>query len=192
MDAQLQAPPESVLLAKGYTTEQECVIWVRVHDQHLQKIDVINDHGERLFSVEGPGSYSSMTLRRPLKDASGQPVFDLRRKLGWHAEDLSGNHIAEVAHKKFFTSKHTAVDARILSSGAVVEMRPRDAMGLTNYVNIGNFTIAEISFHSNNIKERFARDRDISVFRVRVAEGADLSLVVLMALVRAEMAHVWR
>ncbi|KAJ5306904.1 hypothetical protein PENANT_c003G08551 [Penicillium antarcticum] len=192
MDAQLQAPPAPVFLSEGYTTEQESVMWVRVHDQHLQNIDIINNDGERLFSVEGPGGYSSMTLRRPLKDASGQPVFDLRRKLGWHAEDPDGNKIAEIAHKKFFTSKHTAVDAKILGSGAVVEMRPRDAMGLTNYFNIGNSTIAEISFHLNNIKERFVRDRDISVFRVRVAEGVDLGLVTLMALIRVEMAHVWR
>jgi hypothetical protein len=32
-----------------------------------------------------------MTLRRPLKDASGRPVFDLRRKIGWLVEDASGN-----------------------------------------------------------------------------------------------------
>ncbi|KAJ5435069.1 hypothetical protein N7491_005664 [Penicillium cf. griseofulvum] len=133
-----------------------------------------------------------MTLRRPLKDASGQPVFDLRRKIGWLVEDASGSKIAELCHNKFFTSQHTAIDGKILSSGVRVEMRPRDAMGITNYVNIGNATIAEISVHSNNIKKRFVRDRDISVFRVRVAQGVDLSLVVVMAMIRAEMAHVWQ
>jgi hypothetical protein len=97
--------------------------------------------------------------------------------MGWHVEDANGNEIAELRHKKFFTSQHTAVDGKILSSGALVEMRPRDAMGITNYVNIGNVTIAEISVHLNNVKKRFVRDRDISVFRVRVAKGVDLSLV---------------
>lgn len=143
----------------------------------LQEITIADNDSEKLFSVEGPGGYGSMTLRRPLKDASGRPVFDLRRKMGWHVEDASGNEIAELRQKKFFTSQHTAVDGKILSSGALVEMRPRDAMGITNYVNIGNVTIAEISVHLNNVKKRFVRDRDISVFRVRVAKGVDLSLV---------------
>ncbi|KAJ6133112.1 hypothetical protein N7471_008327 [Penicillium samsonianum] len=192
MDADLQAPPSPVCLTEGHTTEQESVVWVRVHDRHLQDITIARDDGKKLFSVEGPGGYSSMTLRRPLKDVSGRPVFDLRRKMGWFVEDASGNKIAEFCHKKFFTSQHTAIDGKILSSGALVEMRPRDAMGMTNYVNIGNVTIAEISVHSNNIKKRFVRNRDISVFRVRVAQGVDLSLVVLMAMIRAEMAHVWQ
>ncbi|KAF7517003.1 hypothetical protein PCG10_001663 [Penicillium crustosum] len=192
MDADLQPPPSPVYLTEGYTTENESVIWVRVHDRHLQDITIARDDGEKLFSVEGPGGYSSMTLRRPLKDASGRPVFDLRRKMGWTVEDASGSKIAELCHKKFFTSQHTAIDGKILSSGALVEMRPRDAMGITNYVNIDNVTIAEISAHSNNIKKRFVRDRDITVFRVRVAQGVDLTLVVLMAMIRAEMAHVWQ
>ncbi|OQE75626.1 hypothetical protein PENNAL_c0072G03105 [Penicillium nalgiovense] len=192
MDAELQAPPSPVCLTEGHMTEQESVVWVRVHDRHLQDITIAGDNGEKLFSVEGPGGYSSMTLRRPLKDATGRPVFDLRRKIGWLVEDASGNKIAELCHNKFFTSQHTAINAKILSSGAVFEMRPRDAMGLTNYVNVGNVTIAEISVHSNNIKKRFVRDRDVSVLRVRVAKGVDLSLVVLMAMVRAEMAHVWQ
>jgi uncharacterized protein YxjI len=177
MDAELRAPPSPVCLTNGHITERESVLWVRVHDRHLQDITIAGDDGEKLFSVEGPGGYSSMTLRRPLKDASGQPVFDLRRKIGWLVEDASGSKIAELCHKKFFTSQHTAIDGKILNSGVLVEMRPRDAMGITNYVNIGNATIAEISVHSNNIKKRFVRDRDISVFRVRVAQGVDLSLV---------------
>ncbi|KAJ6086621.1 hypothetical protein N7467_005535 [Penicillium canescens] len=175
MDAELQAPPTPVCLTEDHMTEQECVVWVRVHDRHLQEITIAGNDGEKLFS-----------------DASGRPVFDLRRKMGWHVEDASGNEIAALRHKKFFTPQHTAVDGKILSSGALVEMRPRDAMGITNYVNIGNVTIAEISVHLNNVKKRFVRDRDISVFRVRVAKGVDLSLVVLMSMIRAEMAHVWQ
>jgi hypothetical protein len=30
-----------------------------------------------------------------LKDASGRPVFDLRRKIGWLVEDASGNKICD-------------------------------------------------------------------------------------------------
>ncbi|KAJ6084897.1 hypothetical protein N7499_004526, partial [Penicillium canescens] len=100
--------------------------------------------------------------------------------------------LIRVSHKKFFTSQHTAIDGKILSSGALVDMRLRDAMGITNYVNIRNVTIAEISVHLNNVKKRFVRDRDILVVRVRVAKGVDLSLVVLMSMIRAEMAHVWQ
>ncbi|KAJ6128907.1 hypothetical protein N7471_010124 [Penicillium samsonianum] len=163
MDAGLQAPPSRVSLTEGHTTDQESVVW---------DTTIARDDGEKLFSVEGPGVYSSMTLRRHLKDASGRPVFDLRRKIGWLVEDARGNKITELSYKKFFTS-----------SGALVEIRPRDIIGITKYVNISNATITEISVHSNNIKKGLMRDRDISVFRVRV---------VFMALIRAEMAHVWQ
>lgn len=182
MDAELRAPSPPVCLTEGHTTEQECVLWVRCHDRHLQHTTIADNDGEKLFYVEGPGGYKSMTLRRPLKDSEGRPVLDLRRywndpMMRWFVQDSSGQKIAELSHEKFFTSKHTAINANIFSSGAQVEMRPRDAMATTNYVNIGSVTIAEISMHTNNAPKRFVRDRDMSVFRVRVAKGVDLTLV---------------
>lgn len=182
MDAELSAPTPPVCLIEGHTSDEECVLWVRCHDRHLQHTTIADNDGEKLFYVEGPGGYKSMTLRRPLRDGSGNPVMDLRRyatdlKMRWFVQDASGEKIAELSHEKFFTSKHTAINAKVFNSGAQVEMRPRDAMGSTNYVNIGNATIAEISLHTNNVPKRFVRDRDISVFRVRVAKGVDLSLV---------------
>ena len=182
MDAELHAPTSPVCLTEGHTTEQETVLWVRCHDRHLQHTTVTGNNGEKLFYVKGPGGYRSMTLRRPLKDALGHPVFDLRRyaadpKMRWFVEDPSGRKIAELSHMKFFTSKHTAIDAKIFSSGVLVEMRPRDAMASTNYISIGNVIIAEISVHINNVPRHFVRGQDLSVFRVRVAKGVDLSLV---------------
>ena len=182
MDADLRAPASPVCLTEGQTTQQEDVLWVCCHDRHLQHTTIAGNDGEKLFYVEGPGGYRSMTLRRPLKDALQRPVFDLRRyaadpKMRWFVDDPNGHKIAELSHTKFFTSNHTAIDAKILSSGALVEMRPRDAMASTTYVNIGNATIAEISLQTNNVPKRFVRDRDLSVFRVRVAKGVGLSLV---------------
>lgn len=182
MDAELRAPTSPVCLTEGNMTEQEIVIWVRCHDRHLQHTTIAANDGEKLFHVEGGGAYRSWTFRRPLKDALGRPVLDLRRygmdpKMRWFVDDSNGNKIAELSHKKFFTSAHTAIDAKIFSSGAVVEMRPRDAMASTTYVNIGSATIAEISVHMNNTPKRFVRPQDMSVFRVRVAAAVDLSLV---------------
>lgn len=182
MDAELHTPASPVRLTESHESEKEMVLWVRCHDRHLQRSTIASDDGEKLFYVEGPGSYKSMTFRRPLKDASGAPVFDLRRyatdvKMRWFVQDANGEKIAELSHRHFFTTKHTAIDAKILSTGEVVEMRPRDAMGFTNYVNIGNDTIAEISTHTNNTPKLYVRDGDMSVFRVRVAKGVDLSLV---------------
>lgn len=182
MDAELRAPTSPVCLTEGNMTEQESVFWVRCHDRHLQHTTIAANDGEKLFYVEGKGGYRSWTFRRPLKDALGRPVFDLRRyatdpKMRWFVDDPNGNKIAELSHKKFFTSAHTAIDANIFSSGALVEMRPRDAMAATTYINIGGVTIAEISLHMNNTTKRFGRVQDVSVFRVRVAEAVDLSLV---------------
>lgn len=182
MDAELSAPSSPVCLTKGHRTEQEMVLWVRCHDRHLQHTTIATNDGEKLFYVEGRGAYHSLSLRRPLKDALGRPVFDLRRypadpKMRWCVEDPNGNKIAELGHKKFFTSAHTAINAKISSSGALVEMRPRDVMAATTYINIGSATIAEISVHMNNTPKYFVRAKDMSVFRVRVAKAVDLSLV---------------
>lgn len=182
MDAELRAPTSPVCLTKGKMTEQEMVFWVRCYDRHLQHTTIAADDGEKLFYVDGKGAYRSWTFRRPLKDATGHPVFDLRRygtdpKMRWFVDDPNGNKIAELAHKKFFTSNHTAIDAKIFSSEALVEMRPRDAMGTTTYINIGDSTIAEIALYMNNVPKRFGRVQDVSVFRVRVAQAVDLSLV---------------
>ena len=183
MDAELRSPATPVCLTEGnYTTEQETVFWVRCHDRHLQQTTIAANDGEKLFYVEGNGAYRSWTFRRPLKNATGLPVFDLRRyatdpKMRWFVDDPNGTKIAELGHTKFFTSEHTAIDARILASGALVEMRPRDAMASTVYVNIGDVTIAEISMHMNNTPRVFRGVQDVSVFRVRVAAGVDLSLV---------------
>ena len=183
MDAELRAPTSPVCLVEGNNmTEQETVFWVRCHDRHLQHTTIAANDGEKLFYIEGRGAYRSWTFRRPLKNPTGLPVFDLRRyatdpKMRWFVDDANGNKIAELSHKKFFTSEHTAIDARILASGVLVEMRPRDAMATTTYVNIGDVTIAEISLHMNNTPKVFGRVQDVSVFRVRVAAGVDLSLV---------------
>lgn len=183
MDAELRAPTSPVCLKKGNMTEREMVIWVRCHDRHLQHTTIAANDGEKLFYVDGKGAYRSLTFRRPLKDASGQPVFDLGRyatdlKMRWFVDDPHGHQIAELGHKKFFTSKHTAIDARIFGSGTLVEMRPRDAMASTVYVHIHDATIAEITLHTNNTPQRFGlgRVQDVSVFRVRVAGGVDLTL----------------
>lgn len=92
-------------------------------------------------------------------------------RCGGLLDDANGNKTAELGHKEFFTSDHTATDAKIFSSGVLVEMRPRDAMASTTYVNIGDVTIAEISLHMNNTPKRFVRFQDVSVLRVSVRRG---------------------
>lgn len=182
MDAELNAPPSSVSLVEGHLSDNETVIWVRMHDRHLQTGTIADNDGEKIFYIEGPGNYRSLTFRRGLKDPLGNHVFDLRRyatdlKMRWFVQDSEGNKIAELSHKKFWTTQHTAIDAKLLSSGTVVEMRPRDAVGSTNYVSIGNSIIAELTLHVNNTPKLIVHDRDLSVLRVRVAKGVDMSLV---------------
>ena len=150
-------------------TEREIVFWVRCHDRHLQHTTIATNDGEKLFYVEGKGAYWLWSFRQPLKDALGHPVFELccygvDPNMQWCVEDSNGNKIAELSHKKFFTSAHTAIDAKIFSSGALVEMRPQDAMASTTYINIGSATVAEISVHMNNVPKHFVWAQDMSVF----------------------------
>lgn len=185
MDAQLSAPATPVILVAGYESNEETTFWVRCHDRHLQHSTMIGDDGEKKFYVDGPGAYKSWTFRRPVKDHSGQRLFDLRRygadvKLRWLVEDPSGNKIAELSHKKFFTRAHTAIDACIFREGSAdvrVEMRPRDYAATTTYVNVNGAIIAEITLHVNNTSTYFVGDQDVSCFEVRAVKGVDLPLV---------------
>lgn len=180
MDAELSVPQEPLCLIEGHLTDQETVIWVKCHDRHLQHITVINNDGEKLFYVEGSAKgFNSSSFRRALKDASGNSVFDLRRSQidGWYVEDPDKKRIAKLKHIKYFTRAHTAIDATLGDSEVRVQMRPRDHMATTTYLNSGGSVIAEILLHVNNTPRRFNGDRDLSVFRVRAAKGADLSLV---------------
>jgi hypothetical protein len=184
MDAHLTAPTTPTTLIDGYTTDEEVIFWVRCHDRHLQNITIADNSGEKLFYVEGRGAYKSWTFRRPLKDPSSAPVFDLRRygtdiKFRWFVDDANGNKIAELSHKNFFTRAHTAIDAHVFKDDVRAEMRPRDFSAATTYVNVNGAIIAEINLHMNNTPKRFIGDQDASVFRVRVAKGVDLSLVCL-------------
>jgi uncharacterized protein YxjI len=158
MDAHLSAPATSTTLIDGYQTTQETTFWVRCHDRHLQNITLVDQDGEKLFYVEGRGAYKSWTFRRPVKDPSGRPVFDLRRygvdiKMRWFVDDADGKKIAELSHKNFFTRAHTAIDAQIFKEDVRVEMRPRDFSAATTYVNIQGAIIAEISLHMGMIYE---------------------------------------
>lgn len=92
-------------------------------------------------------------------------------------EDPDKKRIAELRHIKFFTRAHTAIDATLAGSDVKVQMRPRDHMATTTYLNAGGAVIAEIWLHVNNTPRRFNGDRDLSVFRVRAAKAVDLSLV---------------
>ena len=156
MDAHLSAPPTPTTLNSGHLTTEETTLWVRCHDRHLQNITIISNSGEKLFSVSGRGAYKSWTFRRPVKDPSGNPVFDLRRygmdiKMRWFVDDADGNKIAELSHKNFFTRAHTAIDAQIFKGDVRVEMRPRDFSAATTYVNVDGAIIAEIGLHMGTI-----------------------------------------
>lgn len=184
MDTQLSAPGTSVTLVAGYETKEETTLWVRCHDRHLQYSTIVGDDGEKLFYVDGPGAYKSWTFRRPVKDSSGQRIFDLRRygadvKMRWFVEDSKGNKIAELSHKNFFTRAHTAIDAHLCKEDVRVEMRPRDFSAATTYVNVDGAIIAEITLHMNNTPTYFVGNQDVSVFKVRTAKGVDLSLVCI-------------
>lgn len=170
MDAQLSAPATSTTLVPGYITDQETTFWVRCHDRHLQHTTIVGDDGDKLFYVDGPGAYKSWTFRRPLKNSTGQPVFDLRRygadiKMRWFVDDVNGNKIAELSHKNFFTRAHTAIDANIFKDDVRVEMRPRDFVATTTYVNVNGAIIAEITLHMNNTPTYFVGNQDVSVLK---------------------------
>ncbi|KAJ5085934.1 hypothetical protein N7532_010705 [Penicillium argentinense] len=175
MDAELHAQASSVSVIYGDARSRKVFCWYgamtatsNAPDRKGRWRETLLEHGPSEDLLKMPPGILSSTYSLP----SGP-------KLRCLVEYAEGQKVAELGHKKFLTSEHTAIDAEILSSVALIEMQPWDTMGLTTNVNIGNNAITEISIRMNNRPNLFVRQRspDYTVYQIRAAKGLGLSLV---------------
>ena len=181
MDTTLETQLSPIAITDGFIKKGETRIAMHCHDRTFQRITVLDEVGEKLFTAESKG-VASWSWRRTVKDASGSPIFDLRKVLGsairykWVVESPSGREICSVRHISF--RHRQALDVVVKNeedkdNEVMVEVRPKDQGALTTLVNIEGMTAAEIQMTEVNA----SHGRDRSVWRARVAGGVDLALV---------------
>jgi LURP-one-related len=182
MDTSLETPSFPVAIADGFIEKEETSIVMQCHDRVFQRVTVLDEAGEKLFTAASKG-IASWSWRRTVKDASGSPLYDLRKTVGnairsrWVVEGLSGQEICSLRHVSF--RRRQALDVVFRNDNdkgneKMVEVRPKDQGALTTLVNIKGALVAEIQMTEVNTS---LNGLDRSVWRARVASKVDLALV---------------
>ncbi|KAI0506243.1 hypothetical protein F5B22DRAFT_473586 [Xylaria bambusicola] len=199
MDISLQSPTPPVEILSGYVSEDEKTLALHCHDDTFKAATVFNAEGNPVFRVEGTSFGKSWSWRRKVFDAAyDRHLFDFRHenfdfKNRWVLEDNTGRKFGSFVHKSQLTTNHSAIDATVRTTAGedvLVTMRPRDAAALTVAVTVNDTTIAAIGKVADN-RNTLSHKGDSTVWSIRVAAATDLTLIVALALCRAEMGHVW-
>ncbi|PCG96275.1 Hypothetical protein PENO1_030990 [Penicillium occitanis (nom. inval.)] len=200
METILEPQPYSIAIADGFIQAGETTIIMQCHDRIFKDVEVRDQSNDILFTVDSPG-IKSISWRRTVKDATGAPLFDLRKFFNygvnrkWGVEDPSGRELCSLRHVATFR-QFKALDVTVLNKAdggkeTVVNVRPKDQVGMTLQVKIRGAIVAEIQMtEANHSRTNFTEDR--SVWRARIAGGVDLALIVAIMLCRAEMQHSWK
>lgn len=180
METILEPQPFPIAIADGFIQAGETTIIMQCHDRIFKDVEVRDQSNELLFTVDSKG-VKSMSWRRTVKDATGTPLFDLRKFFRkWGVEDPSGRELCSLRHVATFR-QFKALDVTVLNQAdggkeAVVNVRPKDQAGMTVQVKIRGAAVAEIQMtEANHSRINFTEDR--SVWRARIAGGVDLALV---------------
>lgn len=180
METILEPQSFPIAIADGFIQAGETTIIMQCHDRIFKDVEVRDQSNELLFTVDSKG-VKSMSWRRTVKDATGTPLFDLRKFFRkWGVEDPSGRELCSLRHVATFR-QFKALDVTVLNQAdggkeAVVNVRPKDQAGMTVQVKIRGAAVAEIQMtEANHSRINFTEDR--SVWRARIAGGVDLALV---------------
>lgn len=206
-----------VIMLPGHTSQMPVSLTVECWDKAFHNVKVISNEDTQKcpFRIEGAKFGTSWSLKRRIFGGpSGEHLFDLRHhpvdiKNSWVVEAAEdGRQLATLVHDKQLTKQHSNINAKVRAdtSGAQLDvfMRHRDGLEDAVVVDImvGNQVFANIEKVSLE-RTKFTMvgmtlmpqspegSQPRSVWRVTAAAGADLSLVMVMTLCRAEMAHVW-
>ncbi|CAN8097845.1 unnamed protein product [Discula destructiva] len=200
-DHPLQTAKPPVMMLNGYQTIHETTLTLYCHDNTMTKVTAIGDKDKKLFHVDGAKFGASWSWRRKVFDSTTQKhIFDFRHesislKNPWVIENHEGQKICSIVHNAQITQEHSSVNATVRTQAGedvAVAMRQKDHAATTAHIQVGDATIAIIYKIEDNDLHPLPKDRDRSVWKARISPEADLSLIFMMMLCRAEMGHVWR
>jgi hypothetical protein len=109
MDTILETQSSPIGITDGFIKNEETSIIMRCHDRLFSQVTVLDETGSTLFAVDSKGIIASLSWRRTVKDASGTPIFDLRRvsfygfyiRTKWVVERPSGRELCSMKHVIF-------------------------------------------------------------------------------------------
>ncbi|ETS75976.1 hypothetical protein PFICI_12920 [Pestalotiopsis fici W106-1] len=199
MDISLDSPSPPVNMLRGHVTAESTTFTIHCHDRIFKQVTAVDDSGRTVFRCEGQSYGSSWSWRRKVYDGTGQHLFDLRHnsidiKNGWVVETPLKEKVCSLDFTSFWTKGPAAITAKVRTQAGedvVVRTHPQDHSALTTTLGVDGISFASITkLEDNDVVHMEGRDR--SVWKVKVAPGVDLSLVLAICLCRAEMLHVWR
>ncbi|OTB13780.1 hypothetical protein K445DRAFT_319672 [Daldinia sp. EC12] len=200
METPLQTPNPPVNMLDGYVSQEQVMLTMYCHDSSFKSVTVLDGEGNPIFRVEGTTFGTSWSWRRRVWDSKKDcRIYDFRHnsldiKNGWVVETPEGRKLCSLQHQSQVTRNHSSVDATVRTEAGedvLVLMRPNGMAAITTTITVGDATIATIHKVEDNLPgSRGGRER--SVWAVRIAPGVDMSLIMVMALCRAEMGHVWK
>lgn len=220
--APLTTPKPPVIMLDGHTRTTETSFTVECHDRAFNLVTAALDTppNEPLFRAEsklgtswswrrkvfsaGPGGDAAAAAQEHLFDFRHHSVDPKNRWLVEAADDK--RQLAELVHAKQVTSVgHSDINATVRTTAGedvVVSMRRSGSASVAfedMSLSVGDTTFAHIQkiaytppvgLVGKVIGESVKSPS--SVWKATVAEGVDMSLVMVMVLCRAEMCHVWK
>lgn len=184
----------------NYIADRTRTLGLRCPDRHFRDAVVCDETGATLFDFAAKGLGTSWTLRRSLFDSkTSQHILDLRHTKTnlktWILEDDSGNEVCRIGDVSS-SSGFTAVDVQMLGNeddGVVLEMRCFDRAGSRMSFQSDGVVVAELTLMDNNDASFLhRRGLDRTTWKLEVAKGVDITLVIGLAFARAEIMHAWR
>ncbi|KAI0813283.1 hypothetical protein GGR55DRAFT_687593 [Xylaria sp. FL0064] len=175
MDLELQSPQQNFNKLYGYTMQEETTLILHYHDAIFKNATVFNAAGELLFQFR-------------------HESFETKNR--WKIEDSNDRKLCSLAYEKI-TSDNSSLNATVhtlAGEDALVLMLPQGKGCAWTNIIVGGIIIAKIRNFIDNARtmEFEYYNNDQSTWEIHVAAGVDLSIIVFLALSRAEMAHVWK
>ncbi|KAG9603636.1 hypothetical protein KCU77_g1587, partial [Aureobasidium melanogenum] len=205
MESTIHPPSKPIALNSNYIAGENRTLGLRCPDRHFRDAVVCDETGFKLFDFNAKELGTSWTLRRRLVGSkTKQHILDLRHtKMDlktWILEDSSGNKVCKIkdvtSSSAFRGSGFTAVDAQVLANDSeevIIEMRCFDKAGSRTSFQSDGAVIAELTLMDNNDASFLhKRGLDRTTWKLEVAKGVDITLVVGLAFARAEIMHAWR
>ncbi|KAG9854157.1 hypothetical protein KCU98_g2578, partial [Aureobasidium melanogenum] len=200
MTSDLNSSTVSPLFNSGLIAENNRTLGLRCHDRHFRDAIVFDENGAKIFDFNAKDIGTSWKLRRSLVDSkTGRHILDLHHtKMSmktWVLEDHEGSEFCKIRDVTS-ASNFTAVDAQIRASennSSSIQIRSFDKAGSRTTFQVDGTNIVEMTLTDNNDASFLhKRGLDRTTWRLEVAKGVDVALVVALAFARAEISHAWR
>ena len=202
-DTVLSQPPAPISCNSGHMSKGNTTVTFRCPDRYLRDAVASNENGNILFTLGAKGLLSSWSVRRTLRSAADDKhILDVRfhnsKMKEWVVEDPQGRQLCLVKDGVSMVGKATSMQAQVVAEEVVgghlvVDIQSSDHSDTKTVFRVGDAIIAEMSILENNdISFLGSKGLERSAWRIRIASGVDVALILALAYCRAMVLHLWR